>query len=584
MRTIVLASLAIAVFALLQPVLAWLRVLGFRLNAAAAARRAAVETLPAELAPMFDHAARELEALGFTRSHAQWTDSIQIGELARPGQVFAHPYRGTMAVVTPPVFGNGRRLYSVAFVTAFRSGHVLTTVDGLLHLTPLVPRSSEWRDDCVHDVARQWTAHEAAVRARVSDAPVRLAADEFVRLECETLAGCIEAGLSSDALRLEAPGVYRLTAGYAWRFAARTRAGAHRVALAERRAAPAREPADAWIAADVYAFTAHESRQSLVRGRGFKAALFLASALVSALAIGLLFSWRFVPILIAVLLIHELGHLAGMRLFGFRDRQILFLPLIGAAAIGRKDDASAAQRLVVLLLGPVPGIAIGFAAVYLGNVSGSAWLREFGFASLVLNYLNLLPVAALDGGRVVELLFLQRAPRAGVVFLLASGVLAGLAGLAFDDFVLVALSLVLLAATPARWRTAMTVRDALTHVSSEAPRSERVRAAFTALDRRLGRLSSQARQQLARAVVEHLDTRPAARTLVLAGGAVYALLLAAPIGGALRFLVPRPEVRPVCVSAEDALVAEHDSLIGGATLELCPGPESAGTPSAEDGP
>src|SRR5262245_2424702 len=33
-----------------------------------------------------------------------------------------------------------------------------------------------------------------------------------------------------------------------------------------------------------------------------------------------------IAILVGVLLLHELGHLAGMRLFGYRDLRVLFIP------------------------------------------------------------------------------------------------------------------------------------------------------------------------------------------------------------------------------------------------------------------
>src|SRR5690606_40114442 len=95
-----------------------------------------------------------------------------------------------------------------------------------------------------------------------------------------------------------------------------------------------------------------------------------------AVAFGLLFSWRAVPALFAVVLLHEAGHLVGMALFGYRDRRILMLPLIGGATIGRKDDATAFERTVVYLLGPVPGLLLGVGCFWFGPAGG--WVREFG--------------------------------------------------------------------------------------------------------------------------------------------------------------------------------------------------------------
>ncbi|NIQ53384.1 MAG: hypothetical protein GWN71_08090, partial [Gammaproteobacteria bacterium] len=54
--------------------------------------------------------------------------------------------------------------------------------------------------------------------------------------------------------------------------------------------------------------------------------LFLLSAVAFSAAVGFFFGWRFVPLLLVVILVHELGHLTGMALFGYRDRRILFIP------------------------------------------------------------------------------------------------------------------------------------------------------------------------------------------------------------------------------------------------------------------
>ena len=39
--------------------------------------------------------------------------------------------------------------------------------------------------------------------------------------------------------------------------------------------------------------------------------------------------WTFFGLLVVVLLIHELGHLAAMRLFGFSDLRMFFIPFFG---------------------------------------------------------------------------------------------------------------------------------------------------------------------------------------------------------------------------------------------------------------
>ncbi|HEX4614121.1 MAG TPA: hypothetical protein VH092_38415, partial [Urbifossiella sp.] len=69
---------------------------------------------------------------------------------------------------------------------------------------------------------------------------------------------------------------------------------------------------------------------------------------------------EWVVIVTLVLLLHEAGHLFGMWLFGYRDLRVFFIPFIGAAASGRNETAPVRHEAVMLLLGPVPGILLGF--------------------------------------------------------------------------------------------------------------------------------------------------------------------------------------------------------------------------------
>lgn len=119
--------------------------------------------------------------------------------------------------------------------------------------------------------------------------------------------------------------------------------------------------------------------------------------------------WERIALVIAVLLIHELGHLAGMKAFGFSDLKMFFIPFFGAAASGRKVGASASVHAVVLLLGPLPGILIGCALLVAANFVAQPLLLEAGILFVSINAFNLIPVSPLDGGRLFErLLFVRR--------------------------------------------------------------------------------------------------------------------------------------------------------------------------------
>src|ERR1044071_2095403 len=62
--------------------------------------------------------------------------------------------------------------------------------------------------------------------------------------------------------------------------------------------------------------------------------------------------------LLGVLLFHELGHFLMMKRFGYRNVRMLFIPLMGAFVHGSKDEYKQKQSILVILAGPLPGIAV----------------------------------------------------------------------------------------------------------------------------------------------------------------------------------------------------------------------------------
>lgn len=136
--------------------------------------------------------------------------------------------------------------------------------------------------------------------------------------------------------------------------------------------------------------------------------------------------WAFAFVLVAVLVVHELGHLAAMRAFGFRDLRMFFIPLFGAAAAGRKPDATGTQRAIVALAGPVPGIVLGLGLLYgLGPAGLGELGRMFVGLTLILNFFNLLPLLPFDGGHLVNVVLFSRWPAVELWFRVVAAVALG---------------------------------------------------------------------------------------------------------------------------------------------------------------
>ncbi len=165
-----------------------------------------------------------------------------------------------------------------------------------------------------------------------------------------------------------------------------------------------------------------------------------------------------IAVLVGVVLLHEAGHFAGMKYFGYGDVKMFFIPFFAGAVTGEKHAAPAWQQCVVILLGPLPGIFLGailyaifrpgFQPVFI-DLAGQAVAML-----LVLNTFNLLPVEPLDGGRFLNRALFSRHPVVEMIFLLLAAVGLGLIGWFLKQWVLTGLAAVGLLTTFHRYRVA----------------------------------------------------------------------------------------------------------------------------------
>jgi Zn-dependent protease len=144
--------------------------------------------------------------------------------------------------------------------------------------------------------------------------------------------------------------------------------------------------------------------------------------------------WTFIVNLLIVLLIHELGHFSMMKLFGYQHVRMLFIPLMGAFVQGKKDVYSQKHSLLVIVMGPFPGILIGYALFYFSGVIKSEWLFDLSVLFMFINMLNLLPLDPLDGGQLFKLLVNNAEELFLLIFSFISSLLLILIGFLLDDF------------------------------------------------------------------------------------------------------------------------------------------------------
>ncbi len=248
-----------------------------------------------------------------------------------------------------------------------------------------------------------------------------------------------------------------------------------------------------------------------------------------------------VAVVIGVILLHELGHLFGMWAFGYKDLRIFFIPFFGGAASGRKAGAPGWQQVIVLFLGPVPGVVVGGVLAMVNLAVQEPLLGDVAGTMFLINAFNLIPLSPLDGGRIFELALFRRHWLLDALFsLLCAAGLAGLGALGVRVLFFVAALQVI--ALPARIRFRRAVADLARRVgptplpADPAALSDDVVATLRAEAERLqpgsGVAIVNARLRMVRALWEELAARPlGALGTVVALGAWGACVLVCLVGG-----------------------------------------------------
>ena len=166
-----------------------------------------------------------------------------------------------------------------------------------------------------------------------------------------------------------------------------------------------------WVARPVLAGGGLRLNFENIDGRGVLGTFAAVSA--AALVLGLEFA---VGLLIAAL-IKSAGHLVGHRLVGDEAADFRLVPFPGgpeAAGTAPRDDLGA---FFILLMGPGLGLAPMVAAFALGHVFAESApnlaeaFRAYALAAGALNFVSLLPLWPLAGGRLVQLIIEARFPR-----------------------------------------------------------------------------------------------------------------------------------------------------------------------------
>ena len=137
-----------------------------------------------------------------------------------------------------------------------------------------------------------------------------------------------------------------------------------------------------------------------------KPAITFASMALSAFAYAFWLGPWFAIGLIAMLFIHEMGHVLALRFKGYAAPVMVFIPFLGAAIFAPKFQDRDNEAYVGYggpLLGSIGAAALFGAWFFLPENSIVAHLVLItSYAAVFLNLFNMVPVSPLDGGRITQ--------------------------------------------------------------------------------------------------------------------------------------------------------------------------------------
>lgn len=364
-----------------------------------------------------------LSAQGFRfAGYARLPDPIAGRSGGRALAFFQHAAEATWAAVLPTDLPVPQQPFQISYTTCFSNGRILRTRS---MVERIFPESAAYVTDlelAIADPDELLAAHRvAAAGLGAAGVPERIGLAALLFLEDKVLADSLEALRARGCLAAAgAEGAYRLTLRGLWIASVSMVRSAPPAARVREACAARGQTFPLPPEAEAEAFLRIDAMGPRL-GRYGKGLLILASLAAFSTLSGGGFSWTSGAMLIGIVFIHEMGHALAMRWVGYRDVGVFFVPFFGAVAVGRRERHPGAwKEALILLAGPVPGLAAACLALSAGRDALPDWAGQAALTSLFVNGFNLLPIAPLDGGQLMQLILFRRFPRLNRVFLALS--------------------------------------------------------------------------------------------------------------------------------------------------------------------
>lgn len=114
------------------------------------------------------------------------------------------------------------------------------------------------------------------------------------------------------------------------------------------------------------------------------------------------FNWKVALVLMIGVGFHECGHLWAAHKMGLKTGGFFLWPFVGGAALIQSRYTRYSQQSFTVLMGPMWGAVISFAAYGVYLLTGLPVFGEAAEWMALINLFNLAPLSQLDGGQLME--------------------------------------------------------------------------------------------------------------------------------------------------------------------------------------
>jgi len=139
--------------------------------------------------------------------------------------------------------------------------------------------------------------------------------------------------------------------------------------------------------------------------------------------------------LLAMIFVHECGHLWAARRRGFKTKGIYLLPIGGVAIVEGLEHADRDDEAYIAVMGPIWGMAFSFLFFWVAHLTNSLALLKTGAMLCVVNIFNLAPINPLDGGRIFKSITFSISRRVGLIAMMLMVPLAIFIGFRYGIFI-----------------------------------------------------------------------------------------------------------------------------------------------------